>query len=40
MLLANRGYDADRIRALAAERGVWANIPPRSNRNEPICVSP
>jgi transposase len=33
MLLADRGYDADWIRALAAERGVWANIPPRCNRN-------
>jgi transposase len=39
-LLADRGYDADWIRALAAERGVWANIPPRCNRNEPICFSP
>src|ERR1019366_889408 len=27
MLLADRGYDADWIRAL-----VWANIPPRCNR--------
>lgn len=33
MLLANRGYDADWIRALAAKKGVWANIPPRCNRN-------
>src|SRR4029077_8387004 len=40
MLLADRGYDADRIRAFAAEKGVWANIPPRCNRNEPICFSP
>jgi transposase len=32
MLLADRGYDADWIRALATERGVWANIPPRCNR--------
>jgi transposase len=40
MLLADRGYDARWIRALAAEEGVWANIPPRSNRNEPICFSP
>ena len=40
MLLADRGYDADWIRALAAKRGAWANIPPRSNRNEPICFSP
>jgi len=29
MLLADRGYDADWIRTLAAEKGAWANIPPR-----------
>ena len=40
MLLADRGYDADWIRALAAERGAWANIPPKCNRNGPICFSP
>jgi transposase len=40
MLLADRGYDADWIRALAAKRGVWANIPPRCHRNDPICFSP
>jgi transposase len=40
MLLADRGYNADWIRALAAERGVWANVPPRCNRSEPICFSP
>ena len=40
MLLADRGYDADWIRALAVENGAWANIPPRCNRNEPICFSP
>jgi transposase len=40
MPLADRGYDADWIRALAAKRRAWANIPPRSNRNEPICFSP
>jgi transposase len=40
MLLADRGYDADWIRSLAADRGAWANIPPRSNRNDPICFSP
>jgi transposase len=34
MLLADRGYDADWIRALAAEKGAWANIPPRCNRND------
>jgi transposase len=37
MVLADRGYDADWIRALAAKRYAWANIPPRSNRNELIC---
>ena len=34
------GYDADWIRTLAAEKGAWANIPPRSNRNDPVCFSP
>ena len=40
MLLADRGYDADWIRPLAAQKGAWANIPPRSNRRDPICFSP
>jgi transposase len=40
MLLADRGYDADWIRALAARKGALANIPPRGNRTEPICFSP
>lgn len=40
MLLADRGYDADWIRALAAKKGALANIPPRCNRSEPICFSP
>ena len=40
MLHADRGYNADWIRALASKRGVWANIPPRCNRNEPICFGP
>jgi len=40
MLLADRGYDADWIRVLAAKKGAWANIPPRCNRKEPICFSP
>src|SRR5262249_31955884 len=40
MLLADRGHDADWIRALAAKKGAWANIPPRCNRSEPICFSP
>jgi transposase len=40
MLLADRGYDADWIRALAARKGAFANIPPRCNRSEPICFNP
>jgi transposase len=40
MLLADRGYDADWIRALVQQRGALANIPPRRNRKEPICFSP
>jgi transposase len=40
MLLADRGYDADWIRALVTKWRAWANIPPRSNRSEPICLSP
>ena len=36
----DRGYDADWIRALVRQRGAWANIPPRSNRTEPISFSP
>jgi transposase len=40
MLLADRGYDADWIRALVKQQGAWANIPPKRNRKEPICFSP
>jgi transposase len=40
MLLADCGYDADWKRALAAKQRAWANIPPRSNRNTPICFVP
>jgi transposase len=40
MLLADRGYDANWIRELAIRKGAWANIPPKSNRNDPICFSP
>ena len=39
MLLADRGYNADCIRALVAKKGAWVNIPPRCNRNQPICFS-
>jgi hypothetical protein len=40
MLLADRSYDADWIGELAMKKGTWANIPPKSNRNGPICISP
>jgi len=40
MLLADRGYDADRIRELAMKKGEWANIPPKINRSKPVCFSP
>ena len=40
MLLADRGYDADWIRAIASEQGARANIPPKRNRKEAICFSP
>ena len=40
MLLADKAYDSHRIRNLANERGAWANIPPKSNRKNPICFSP
>ena len=40
MLLADRRYDADWIRALVKQQGAWANIPPKRNRKEPICFSP
>jgi len=40
MALADRGYDADWIRALVNEQGAWANILPKRNRSDPICFSP
>ena len=39
MLMADKGYDANLLRALVGERGAWANIPPKSNRKDPICFS-
>ena len=39
MLLADRGYDADWIRALVRQHGAWANIPPKRNRTEALCFS-
>jgi transposase len=39
MLLADKGYDANALRDMATARGAWANIPPKTNRKDPICFS-
>ncbi len=39
MLLADKGYDANDLRAVVADRKAWANIPPKCNRKDPICFS-
>lgn len=39
ILLADKGYDSNAIRALAADRNAWANIPPRSNRKDSFVFS-
>jgi transposase len=40
MLLADKGYDANALRAAVTAQKAWANIPPKSNRKDPICFSP
>ena len=39
MLIADKGYDANALREAVAERGAWANIPPKANRKDPIRFS-
>ena len=39
ILLADKAYDSDALRTFAAERGAWANIPPKSNRKESFAFS-
>jgi transposase len=39
-LLGDRGYDSNTIREAAAARGVWANIPNRSNRKQRFSFLP
>ena len=39
MLMADKGYDANALRALVGERGAWANRPPKSHRKDSICFS-
>jgi transposase len=40
MVLADRGCDADWIRAFVNQQGAWANVPPKLNRKDSICFSP
>jgi transposase len=40
MVLADRGYDADWIRAFVSQQGAWANIPPKTNRKDPSASVP
>ena len=40
MVLADRGYYADWIRAFVNKQGAWTTIPPKRNRKDPICFSP
>ncbi|GGE86932.1 hypothetical protein GCM10011317_50040 [Niveispirillum cyanobacteriorum] len=39
ILLADKGYDSNAIRAKAAERKAWANIPPKANRKGSFVFS-
>lgn len=39
ILLADKGYDSNAIRAKAAERKAWANIPPKTNRKGSFAFS-
>lgn len=40
VLLADRGYDSDALRAALASRGAWANIKPMPNRVNIPAFSP
>jgi transposase len=39
ILLADKGYDSDAIRARAKQRKAWANIPPKANRKATFAFS-
>ena len=39
ILLADKGYDSDAIRAKAKERKAWANIPAKANRKGTFSFS-
>ena len=38
-MLADKAYDADRIRTLIEEQGATPNVPPKSNRKRKPCLS-
>ena len=40
MLLADRAYDADWIRAFVNEQGAWTNVPPRSKSERADLLQP
>ncbi|WP_418137849.1 IS5 family transposase [Agrobacterium sp. El2ro-1b] len=40
MLLADKAYDADWLRAKVKTKRSWANIPPKSNRKTSLVFSP
>lgn len=40
MVLGDKAYDANWLRDYVAERGGWANIPPKTLRKSPVCFSP
>lgn len=39
IVLADKAYDADRIRSMIEEQGATPNIPPKSNRRWKPCFS-
>jgi transposase len=39
IVLADKAYDADRIRELIQDRGATPNIPPKSNRRWKPCFN-
>jgi transposase len=40
ILLADRAYDAEKLRAAIASKGAFANIPPMPQRTRPSAFSP
>ena len=39
ILIADKGYDTDTLRAKARDRKAWANIPPKANRKGSLAFS-